>query len=88
MTCADLTKTTMAEEWRLNPRVLRAKGDRSVLERYLSATMVNLYSCMKIERKEKETVTTEASLLLTKTFARNGVELEVVALLASGHAPV
>ena len=39
MTCADLTKTTMAGEWRLNPRVLRAKGDRSVLERYLSATM-------------------------------------------------
>ena len=36
---ADLTKTTMAGEWRLNPRVLRAKGDRSVLERYLSATM-------------------------------------------------
>ena len=26
-------------EWRLYPRVLRVKGDRSVLERYLSATM-------------------------------------------------
>ena len=43
MTCADLTKTTMAGEWRLNPRVLRAKGDRSVLERYLSATMITVW---------------------------------------------
>ena len=35
MTCADITKTTMAGEWRLNHRVLRAKGDRSVRARAL-----------------------------------------------------
>ena len=35
MTCSDITKTTMTGEWRINPRVLRAKGDRSVRARVL-----------------------------------------------------
>ena len=35
MMMAYITKPTMAGEWRLNPSVLRAKGDRSVRARAL-----------------------------------------------------